>query len=147
MLIIIIKQDNSGIYIFNLYRIFPVEFPTNMSCDIEMQTIFLMGSIDVQFIDAMRTLIESVYSFAFHSQFNGSHISKALFDIDLRIDQTPNKTFTVADHEVDQTECFGNDTMYDQKYVQLIPTSRLGTNSICNLFHGFVIVLYESIKW
>lgn len=147
MLIIINQQDTSGLFIFKFYCIFPVEFPTNVSCNIEMQSIFLMGSIDVQFIDAMRTLIESVYSYAFQSQFNGSHISKALFDINLRIDQSPNKTFTISDHEVDQTKCFGSDSIYDQKYVQLILTSRLETNSICNLFHGFVTVLYESIKW
>lgn len=111
-----------------------------------MQTIFLLGSIDVQFIDAMRTLIGSVYSNAFRSQFNGPQFSKALFDIEMRIDQRQNK-FTIADHEVDQHKRSGNDSMYGQKYVQLISTSKLETNLICSLFGGILVVMNDSIKW
>lgn len=95
-----------------------------------MQTIFLLGSIDVQFIDAMRTLIERIYSNAFRSQFNRLQISKGLFDIEMEIDPRKNKKFPIADHKVNQHKSFGND---GQKF--------------CSLFHGTVVELYDSLNW
>lgn len=109
-----------------------------------MQTIFLFGSIDVRFVDVMKTLIGSVYLCAFRNQFNGLPISKALSDIGFGIHQRQNQKFTIAGHE--QHKCFVNDFRCGRKNIKLFSTSGLATNSICNLFHEIVVALFDSIK-
>lgn len=93
-------------------------------CKIEMQKMFMIGSVNGQFIDGMKKLVKDLFPFAFNNQFQDPQMTNSIsFDLDT---QANHQQYT----EQQKTNQHENYNSIDFKYISRPSDFRLKSSSM-----------------